>query len=107
MGSQPFPGRDWEVEIRGFEFDARNLDHMAKHGADENVVWDVWSGEPRCFPNRPAPNRSGTHLMIGPDANGRVWTIAMVLIDPELALWRPITAYPSSTKERRAWQDAT
>ncbi len=91
------------VLIRDFQFDERNLAHMRrKPGLDANRVWEVWVGEPVVFMNR--EGRSGTHMMVGPDAVGRVWTVILVLVDDEVGLWRPITGWPSVRKEIEAWR---
>lgn len=90
------------LEILGFEFDARNTSHFS-HGLTETIVWDVWAGDFGLFFNPPAPTRSGTHLMIGPDSGGRHWTIVVVEVDAEHGVWRPITGWPSTQKEIDAW----
>jgi uncharacterized DUF497 family protein len=96
----------WDAaQIRDWEFDERNRDHLARHGIDDNLVWDVWAGNPILVPNK--PGRSGSHLMIGPDSTGRLWTIAVVLIDSDLGLWRAITGWPSERKERESWEGAS
>jgi hypothetical protein len=42
--------------------------------------------------------------MIGMDSGGVLWTIAMVRIDDETGLWRPITGFPTEREdERDAW----
>lgn len=93
---------DDDVAIESFEFDQRNLQHLLRHGLDDNLIWDVWAGEPRVFTNR--PGRSATHLMVGPDGLGQCWTVAILLVDDSRKLWRPITGWPSTGKEREACQ---
>lgn len=95
------------LEVTEFEFDRRNLGHLALHGIDGNLIYEVAAGEPVFRLNRPAGNRTGTHLMIGPDTRGRFWTIVLVLIDGDAGIWRPITGWPSTRKEARTWQDAS
>jgi hypothetical protein len=91
-----------DIEVRDFEFDEVNLRHLAAHGLTASVVWDVWLDEPVAVPDR--PRHSGTHLMIGMDSGGVLWTIAMVRIDDETGLWRPITGFPTEREdERDAW----
>ncbi|TAK58231.1 MAG: hypothetical protein EPO22_11120 [Dehalococcoidia bacterium] len=87
--------------IAGFEFDDANVAHMALHGLEPNMVWDVWADEPILVPRT---GRSGTHLMIGQESSGRVWSIAVLLVDDELDIWRPITGWPSTRKEERTWR---
>jgi hypothetical protein len=93
-----------DIEIREFEFDARNLSHFS-HGLTDIVIWDVWAGDFGVFVNPPQPTRSGTHLMIGPDSTGRLWTIVVVEVDQEAGRWRPITGWPSTAKETEAWRE--
>ena len=93
------------VDVRDWEFDERNRAHLARHGIDDNLVWDVWAGNPMLVPNK--PGRSASHLMIGPDSNGRLWTIVIVLMDDDLGLWRAITGWPSDRKERESWEGAS
>ena len=91
-----------DTEIRDFEFDAFNTRHLATHGLTAAAVWDVWLDEPVLVPDR--PQHSGSHLMIGMDAGGALWTIAMICVDDELGLWRPITGFPTEREdERDAW----
>jgi len=94
------------LEIRSFEIDARNSGHFQVHGVDTNLIYDVLAGEPIFFGNPPADNRSGTHLMIGPASDGRFWTIVIVMTH-EPGVWRPITGWPSTTKEMTTWREET
>ena len=42
--------------------------------------------------------------MIGMDSGGALWTIAMICVDDELGLWRPIRGFPTEREdERDAW----
>lgn len=88
------------------ELDSGNLDHLARHGVTEERVWQVFLGPARYVTNAPATGRSGTHLMIGPDAAGRFWTIVLAMVDEETGRWRPITGWPSTRKEERTWRGA-
>ena len=90
-----------DVTIAGFEFDEANIGHMAAHGLEPNIVWDVWADEPILVPRA---GRSGTHLMIGQESSGRVWSIAVLLVDDEFDIWRPITGWLSTRKEQRTWR---
>ncbi len=91
-------------EIREFEFDDRNLRHLASHEIDANLVLDILTGEPVIAVNEPRHNRSGSHLMIGPSAMGRYWTIVIIEVDSEAGVWRPITGWPSTQKELELWR---
>jgi hypothetical protein len=95
-----------DLQIRDFQFDELNRAHLGVHGVTQDVVWDVWEGDPRVFLDLRQPTRSGSHWMIGPDVRGRYWTIVIVSVDDRLSLWRPITGWPSKAKEEQAWHDA-
>ncbi len=71
---------------------------MANRGVTESTVWEVWFDQPVIVPNY--PGRSGTYLMIGLDSQEVLWTIPLVEVDPGMALWRPITAFPPSARMR-------
>jgi hypothetical protein len=106
MGAMDAPRQDYAMqEVAEFEFDARNLQHLARHGIDPNLVYEILAGDPLFFVNPPAENRSGSHLMIGPAAGGRWWTIVMVQVDDIASIWRPITGWPSTVKEQHLWHD--
>lgn len=90
------------LQIRSFEIDSRNSGHFEARGIDANLLYEVLAGEPLFFVNPPAGNRSGSHLMIGPAASGRFWTIVLVMVD-DAGVWRPITGWPSTGKERATW----
>ena len=91
-------------EIRALEFDGRNLHHLAQHGLDANLIADVLAGAPIVAVNAPRGGRSGSHLLVGPSSAGRHWTIVIVEMDDKIGLWRPITGWPSTTKEILLWQ---
>jgi len=74
---------------------------MARHGLEPNIVWDVWADTPIVLSR---VGRAGTHLMIGEASSGRIWTVAILLVDVELGLWRPITGWPSTRKEAKTWR---
>lgn len=93
------------IEIAGFEFDDDNRRHLRDRGRiDENLITEVWAGDPVFAVNPPMAGRSGTHLMIGPDALGTSWTIVIVCTDETNSAWRPITGWKSTNKELRTWQ---
>jgi hypothetical protein len=92
------------ARISTFDFDGANREHLARHEIEDNLIWEVFLGEPRFFVNPPREGRSGSHLMIGPSATGRWWTIVIVNVDDARATWRPITGWPSTRREIRLWQ---
>jgi hypothetical protein len=96
------------IEIAEFEFDDRNRRHLQETARlDEMIITEVWSGRPVFAINEPAETRSGTHLMIGPDISGRIWTVVIVCVDARAAIWRAITGWPATAKEIRTWKSAS
>jgi len=51
----------------------------------------VLCGTPEFFANQ--PGHTASHVMIGPDEQGTMWTIAILPL--VAARWRPITGYES------------
>ena len=96
------------IEIEGLEFDAANRKHFSEkfveRGIDGGLIFEVLSGQPVFATNEPGVNRSGTHLMIGPSTTGRFHTIVLVEVDDDNHIWRPITGWPSTSKEPKLWQ---
>ena len=87
-------------EILGLEWDDDNLRHIlveSPHGLTRLLVETVKDTAPLLFINEPREGRSGTHVMIGPDADGRFWTV--ILLDRGLGIWRAITGWPSTKSE--------
>lgn len=41
------------IEIRGFDFDDGNRKHLGPHDIDDNLVWEIFLGEPRFAVNPP------------------------------------------------------
>lgn len=99
-----------EITIAAFEIDERNRLHFTSHGIDDALIYEVWLGTAHYRENPPPPEgsraRSGTHLMIGPSADGRIWTIVIVEVDPPHHVWRPITGWPSTRREQRHWEQS-
>ena len=83
-------GDSSNIDVREFEWDESNLSHVAEHGVAREDVESVRDNAPRFFAN--LPNRSGTHVMVGPDSSGRFYYVVMA--PGALAgTWRVITAY--------------
>ncbi len=79
-----------------FQWDTRNLEHAARHEVSPRLVLAIAANEPRLFRNS-GTGRSGSHLMIGPEDDGRFWSIVLLRISEEI--WRPITGWPSTNTE--------
>jgi uncharacterized DUF497 family protein len=94
------------IDVHGFDFDAANIEHLARHGIDPNDVWDVWGDAPVFCERVPAEGEASS-VMIGEVARGEMWTIVIWLADDERWIWRPITGWPSTPREARAWRGDT
>lgn len=77
-----------------------NLAHCARHEVTPVVVIQVYERSPLFFLND--PGKTGTHVMIGPDANGRFWTTIIAPTSDE-GEWKPITGWPSTNTEIRRY----
>jgi len=79
-----------DLDVDSLEWDERNLTHVAQHGVTREEIETVLANAPQFFAN--LPERSGTHVMIGPDANDRF--LFVVLAETATKdVWRVITAY--------------
>lgn len=74
---------DWDEDNRSY--------CEEKHGLTEEIADEVLCGEPEFFRNTPGLRAS--HVMIGPDERGTLWTIAILRVTTHR--WRPITGYES------------
>ena len=90
-----------------FQLDAKNLKHFFENeeerGINEPLLVRVASGEPKVFENEPRANRSGTHVVVGPDEMDRFWTIVVLHVSGDI--WRPITGWPSTGSEIRRYEE--
>ncbi len=84
------------VELIEFEWDEVNETHCARHGLTPVLVEAVKDGRPKIFRNK--EGRTGTHMMIGADNEGRLWTMIM-LPTGRPGIWRAITGWPSTNSE--------
>jgi hypothetical protein len=82
------------LEVGELEWDEENEAH-SRHGATPGVCASVLSNRPKLFANK--ANRTGTHMMIGPDGSGRLWTVVLLRLGG--GRFRPITGWPSTGKE--------
>lgn len=87
------------LDIRDWEWDAEdgNLDELAAHGLDENIVEDVWQEAPIARRNK--GNRAASHQIIGPDRGGKLWTICIVEKHGWPGTWRAVTGWEASSTE--------
>lgn len=90
-----------ELHIEEWEWDDGNIEHLATHGITPELIEDeIWMEAPRFNANR--HGRAASHLMVGPDRGGELWTICIVRIDDDPAIWRAITGWRSKPREK-AW----
>ena len=80
-----------EIRVWELEWDDANIAHCEEHDLTPEVADEVLWREPVFFENR--PGMPGSHVMIGPDEAGKLWTI--ILVHVLGVRWRPITGYES------------
>jgi hypothetical protein len=80
-----------DIVVTDFEFDAENAEHIGRHGVFEHHLREVLRVAPQFFVNPPTPERTASHLMLGPTTAGRFILAAIIQIDGDT--WRPITAH--------------
>ena len=86
-----------------FEWDDANLYHTlveAPKGITPALLEVIKGNTPKFFPED-REGRSGTHRMIAPDDDGRLWTV--ILLKKSARAWRPITGWPSTNRQIREY----
>jgi hypothetical protein len=73
------------------------LDHQT-HGLTPEVAEEVRSHRPQFFLNLRGGRRVGSHMMIGPNSYGILWTV-VILRTGEPGVWECKTGWPSGTAE--------
>jgi hypothetical protein len=93
-------GEPENIDAEELEFDENNVSHLARHGVSREAVEQVHRNTPRYFRN--LPEHSGSHVMIGPDENGRFY---FVVLRPTSTArrWRPITGWPLGRRGPRLY----
>lgn len=78
------------VGVLALQFDQANVDHLARHDVTPQQVQDVLLKAPRFFRN--LPDRSGTHVIVGPNSEG---TFFFIVLAPtgQRGNWRPVTGW--------------
>jgi len=93
-------GEPEDIDVEELEFDEHNISHLAQHGVSREAVEEVQRNAPRYFRN--LPDRSGSHVMIGPDENSKF--LLVVLRPPATTRrWRPVTAWPLGRRGPRLY----
>ena len=88
-------GEPADIEVSNLELQDTNVEKLLGHGFTPSDVLGVFANEPQFFSNLPA--RSGTHVMLGPDAEDRFFYIVLIESAPA-GTWRVITGYPYSRR---------
>lgn len=82
--------------IEEWSWDDRNLEYLGRRGATRRTVHQVAAEAPKFRRNR--AGRTATHLMIGPDFGGTMWTICIIEIEP--GTWRAFNAWHADDEEK-------
>jgi hypothetical protein len=92
-----------ELEINELRWFWRNRKHGARHALREDIGAAVLARTPLFFPN-PREDSAATHIMIGPDASDRFWT---VVLRPtrRAGTWIAVTGWPSRPVEIGKYQE--
>ena len=90
-----------EIEVEALEWDDENLSHLARHGVSQARAESVLAISPRFFHN--LEGRGGTHVMIGPDSDGRYLYISLRASDIFVGYWKPITGWPLGRRGPRMY----
>jgi hypothetical protein len=84
------------VTIEAWEWDEGNLWKAEAHGYTPRTVEEVAQEEPKFREN--LKGRAATHQMIGPTADGQMWTFCVLQVRG--GIWRTVTGWPSTGKEQ-------
>ena len=80
---------------------SRTVQHIRRHGGSVRICREVIATSPKFFLQT---GRRASHLMIGPDASGRLWTIALDKLNEYQVM--PVTAWPSKRSEINRYEEA-
>lgn len=73
------------------------MDHQT-HGLTLGIAYAVLRGRPLFFLNKPGKKRTGSHMMIGPNDRGNLWTVILLrTYDP--GYFECLTGWPSVPSE--------
>ena len=86
--------------VEEWEWDEFNLGYLGRRGITRRIVLEVANEDPRFRRNK--RERSATHLMIGPDRGGTIWTICIVEVARWPGRWRAFNGW-NSDDEDKAW----
>ncbi|MBA2609126.1 MAG: hypothetical protein H0U92_09320 [Actinobacteria bacterium] len=89
-----------ERVILEWQWDDGNIAYLGRRGLSRKLVRQVALGAPRL--RRNLKGRAATHLMIGRDDGGQIWTICIVEVTNSPGVWRAFNGWPSDDEEK-AW----
>lgn len=84
-------------EIHSWQWDDANLDYLARRGITRRIVRQVAEEAPLFRKNK--AGRSASHLMIGPDQGGKLWTICILEVELQPVVWRAFNGWSSDEKD--------
>jgi hypothetical protein len=93
-------GEPVRIDIDDFTWDEDVENHLARHWVDYDDLAAVVKSRPLTFLN--LPGRGGSHLMIGPDHQGRILYVSIAATSTP-GLWEPVTGWESRLA-RRIWE---
>jgi len=93
-------GEPEEIEVLELEFDEENVEHLAGHEVTPDDIFAVLLNAPRFFRN--LPDRSGTHIMIGPDGKREFFYVSLAPTGVG-GSWRPVTGWRLGRKALRIY----
>lgn len=88
------------LDVTEFVWTRTGFQHVRRHGGSIRVCKEVLARAPKFVRQS---GRTGTHLMIGPDARGRFWTIAIEDLGDRKA--RALTAWPTKARQIRRYEE--
>ena len=88
------------IRVERLVWTAQNVRYVRRHRGSIGAVEAVLAKAPRYFLNK--AGRTATHVMIGPDSRGRMWTIP--ILEKEPLAWMPVNCWPSTRTEIRLYQ---
>lgn len=91
------------IRVYDLQFDEWNEGEMARHRVTAREVLQVLDGDPVFLPNK--QGHEAPIIMIGPTFGGRFLTVPLGRTIVE-DVWRPVTAWDSSSGERARYRAA-
>jgi hypothetical protein len=89
-------------EILEWDWDDGNLGYLGRRGLSRRHIREV--SQERPLFRRNLAGRAATHLMIGPDNGGAMWTICIVEVSGKPGVWRAFNGWRSD-EEEKGWYE--